>query len=185
MVVNNKFGDTSDSDIIGIIRGSLEPDRSRSVVQIVGNHCDAWGYGASDPSSGMAALMEMARVEKVRGDRRPRTSLVLASWVEWSGAWTRYTTDSQSVKSSMDLEDTGFEIFYLMDKLADPGFKISKASTQLGLHMTLQLAEAPVLPYSITDMTRVIEGTITDLQNRNSGRKKMAYPQPPKISISG
>ena len=48
---------------------------------IIGNHRDAWGYGASDPSSGMAALMEMARVEKVRGDRRPRTSLVLASWV--------------------------------------------------------------------------------------------------------
>ena len=60
---------------------------------------------------------------------------------------------------------TGFETFYLMDKLVDPGFNSSKASTQLGLHMALQLSEAPVLPYSLTHMTSVIEGAITELQN--------------------
>ena len=60
---------------------------------------------------------------------------------------------------------TGFETFYMMDKLVDPGFKIAKASTQLGLHMALQMMEAPVLPYSMSDMTRVIEGAITELHN--------------------
>ena len=60
---------------------------------------------------------------------------------------------------------TGFETFYLMDKLVDPGFKSSKACTQLGLHMALQLSEAPVLPYSLTHMIDVIEGAITELQN--------------------
>ena len=60
---------------------------------------------------------------------------------------------------------TGFETFYMMDKLVDPGFKASKACTQMGLHMALQMAEAPVLPYSLTDMTKVIEGAITELQN--------------------
>ena len=53
----------------------------------------------------------------------------------------------------------------MMDKLVDPGFKIAKASTQLGLHMALQMVEAPVLPYSMSDMTRVIEGAITELHN--------------------
>ena len=50
---------------------------------IIGNHRDAWGYGASDPSSGTAALMEMARVlgARVRAGWRPRRSIVLASWV--------------------------------------------------------------------------------------------------------
>ena len=33
LVVNNKLRDTSDNDIIGIIQGSLEPDRLRSVFQ--------------------------------------------------------------------------------------------------------------------------------------------------------
>ena len=60
---------------------------------------------------------------------------------------------------------TGFETFYLMDKPVDPGFKSSKACTQLGLHMALQLSEAPVLPYSLIHMIDVIEGAITELQN--------------------
>ena len=49
---------------------------------IIGNHRDAWGYGASDPSSGTAPLMEMARVlgERVRGGWRPRRSIVMVSW---------------------------------------------------------------------------------------------------------
>ena len=49
---------------------------------ILGNHRDAWGYGASDPSSGTAPLMEMARVlgERVRRGWRPRRSIVMASW---------------------------------------------------------------------------------------------------------
>lgn len=29
---------------------------------LVGNHRDAWGYGAADPSSGTAQLLETARV---------------------------------------------------------------------------------------------------------------------------
>ena len=52
-----------------------------------------------------------------------------------------------------------------MDKLVDPGFNKSKACTQLGLHMALQMTEAPVLPYSLADMTKAIEGAITELQN--------------------
>ena len=52
-----------------------------------------------------------------------------------------------------------------MDQLVDPGFNSARASTQLGLHMALQLSEAPVLPYSLTTMTSVIESAITELQN--------------------
>ena len=29
---------------------------------LVGNHRDAWGYGAADPSSGTAVMVEVARV---------------------------------------------------------------------------------------------------------------------------
>lgn len=29
---------------------------------LIGNHRDAWGYGASDPSSGTAQILESARV---------------------------------------------------------------------------------------------------------------------------
>jgi N-acetylated-alpha-linked acidic dipeptidase len=49
---------------------------------IVGNHRDAWIYGGVDPSSGSAALMELARAlgELKRTGWRPRRSIVFASW---------------------------------------------------------------------------------------------------------
>ena len=52
---------------------------------------------------------------------------------------------------------TGFETFHLVDKIIDPGFVASRASTQISLHIILQLSESPVIPYSLQDMTRVLE----------------------------
>ena len=64
--------------VTGLIRGSEQPDD----VVIVGNHRDAWIYGGVDPSSGSAALMELARVlgHMARGGWRPRRSILFASW---------------------------------------------------------------------------------------------------------
>lgn len=64
--------------VTGRIRGRDEPDRE----VIVGNHRDAWIYGGVDPSSGSAALMELARTlgELKASGWRPRRSLVFASW---------------------------------------------------------------------------------------------------------
>ncbi|XP_046567725.1 N-acetylated-alpha-linked acidic dipeptidase 2-like [Haliotis rubra] len=64
---------------IGVIKGSIEPDR----YVILGNHRDAWVFGAMDPSSGSAVMMEAARVvaETVSsGEWRPRRSIVFCSW---------------------------------------------------------------------------------------------------------
>lgn len=49
---------------------------------LIGNHRDAWGYGASDPSSGTAQLLETARVlgELKKEGWRPRRTLVFCSW---------------------------------------------------------------------------------------------------------
>lgn len=64
--------------VTGRIRGREEPDRE----VILGNHRDAWIYGGVDPSSGSAAMMELARTlgELARGGWRPRRSIVFASW---------------------------------------------------------------------------------------------------------
>ncbi|KAK3754392.1 hypothetical protein QZH41_011181 [Actinostola sp. cb2023] len=65
-------------NVIGTIRGSVEPD---SLV-LLGNHRDAWVYGAADASSGTAALMETSRVigNLVQKGWRPRRSLIFCSW---------------------------------------------------------------------------------------------------------
>ena len=64
--------------VTGLIRGSEQPDD----VVIVGNHRDAWVYGGVDPSSGSAALVELAGVlgGMAREGWRPRRSILFASW---------------------------------------------------------------------------------------------------------
>jgi N-acetylated-alpha-linked acidic dipeptidase len=64
--------------VTGRIRGAVRPDET----VIVGNHRDAWIYGGVDPSSGSAALMELARGlgTLAREGRRPARTIELASW---------------------------------------------------------------------------------------------------------
>ena len=65
-------------DVIGKIEGSQEPD----AWVIVGNHRDAWVYGAVDPNSGTAAMLEAARGigTLLRQGWRPRRTIVFCSW---------------------------------------------------------------------------------------------------------
>jgi len=65
-------------NVIAKINGSVEPDR----WVMIGNHRDAWVYGAVDPSSGTAATLEACRAlgEATKAGWRPRRTLVYASW---------------------------------------------------------------------------------------------------------
>jgi N-acetylated-alpha-linked acidic dipeptidase len=60
------------------IRGSEAPDQ----WVILGNHRDAWVYGAVDPSSGTAAMLELTRNlgEMLKQGIRPKRTLVICSW---------------------------------------------------------------------------------------------------------
>ncbi|CAB1322403.1 unnamed protein product [Coregonus sp. 'balchen'] len=46
------------ANVMGVIRGSVEPDR----YVIYGNHRDSWVHGAIDPSSGTSVMLEVTRV---------------------------------------------------------------------------------------------------------------------------
>ncbi len=50
------------TNVAGIIVGEAEPDR----VVVVGNHRDAWGFGAVDPSSGTAQVRAYVGYRKKR-----------------------------------------------------------------------------------------------------------------------
>ena len=65
-------------NVIGTIRGSAEPE---SLV-IAGNHRDAWVYGAADPGSGTAAMLEAVHGlgELLKSGWRPQRTIVFASW---------------------------------------------------------------------------------------------------------
>lgn len=65
-------------NVIAIIEGVEEPDR----FVILGNHRDAWTFGAVDPNSGTAALLEVARrLTKLQEKGwKPRRTIVLCNW---------------------------------------------------------------------------------------------------------
>ncbi|KAJ4971904.1 hypothetical protein NE237_005003 [Protea cynaroides] len=65
-------------NIFAVIRGWEEPDR----YVLLGNHRDAWTYGAVDPNSGTAALLDIARryALLIRSGWTPRRTIVLCSW---------------------------------------------------------------------------------------------------------
>ncbi|XP_055436835.1 aminopeptidase NAALADL1 [Bubalus kerabau] len=77
--VHNRLELRNSSNVLGIIRGAVEPDR----YVLYGNHRDSWVHGAVDPSTGTAVLLELSRVLGTllkKGTWRPRRSIVFASW---------------------------------------------------------------------------------------------------------
>lgn len=65
-------------NVIAIVKGAVEPDR----YVILGNHHDAWVFGAVDPNSGTSAMLEVARGlgALLKRGWRPRRTIVLCSW---------------------------------------------------------------------------------------------------------
>jgi len=81
-------------NVVGVLRGREEPDR----LVLLGNHRDAWIYGAVDPSSGTAALLETAKALGAAAQRglRPRRTIVFANWdgeEQLLGGSTQYAVD--------------------------------------------------------------------------------------------
>ncbi|HUP22748.1 MAG TPA: M28 family peptidase [Thermoanaerobaculia bacterium] len=85
--VDNELRDGTLHNVVGWLRGSDagatagDDGRGESWV-LFGNHHDAWIYGAGDPSSGTAALLDLARVlgEMARDGQRPRRTIALCFW---------------------------------------------------------------------------------------------------------
>ncbi|XP_030056025.1 N-acetylated-alpha-linked acidic dipeptidase 2 isoform X2 [Microcaecilia unicolor] len=73
---NNKV--TRIYNVIGSIRGAVEPDR----YIILGGHRDSWVFGGIDPTSGAAVLQEIARSfgTMLKEGWRPRRTIIFASW---------------------------------------------------------------------------------------------------------
>ncbi|MCI4392417.1 hypothetical protein PGIGA_G00145690 [Pangasianodon gigas] len=77
--VYNKAELKDSANVMGVIWGSVEPDR----YVIYGNHRDSWVHGAVDPSSGTAVMLEITRIlgQMVKtGTWRPRRTLIFGSW---------------------------------------------------------------------------------------------------------
>src|SRR2546426_558275 len=65
-------------DVISHIDGTVQKDR----WVVLGNHRDAWVFGAVDPNSGTTAMIELGRGfgQLLKSGWKPRRSIVLCSW---------------------------------------------------------------------------------------------------------
>jgi N-acetylated-alpha-linked acidic dipeptidase len=65
-------------DVIGRVRGSELPEE----WVVAGNHRDAWVYGAVDPNSGTAAMLESVHGvgELLKSGWKPKRTMIFASW---------------------------------------------------------------------------------------------------------
>ncbi len=65
-------------DVIGRVPGTQSPDE----WVVAGNHRDAWVFGAVDPNSGTAPMLEAVRGigELLKSGWKPKRTLIFASW---------------------------------------------------------------------------------------------------------
>ena len=65
-------------DVLGTVKGSDDP----SAWVVAGNHRDAWVYGAVDPNSGTAAMLEAVHGlgELLKSGWKPKRTIVIGSW---------------------------------------------------------------------------------------------------------
>ncbi len=78
MLLKQDFAFRTIWDVIGRIPGTESPDE----WVIAGNHRDAWVYGAVDPNSGTAAMLEAVRGvgTLLKQGWKPKRTIVFASW---------------------------------------------------------------------------------------------------------
>jgi N-acetylated-alpha-linked acidic dipeptidase len=103
-------------DVIAKLQGSRYPDQ----WVIRGNHHDAWVHGATDPVSGMVAVLEEARAvgELVKSGWRPARTIVYAGWdaeepgllgsVEWAETHADLLRDRAVAYINSDSNSRGF-----------------------------------------------------------------------------
>ncbi len=98
-------------NVVAVMEGSEFPDEW--IVR--GNHRDGWAMGAADPTSGMIALMEEARVvgELAREGWRPKRTIVYAGWdaeepgLLGSTEWAEHRRDELHEKAVLYLNTDG------------------------------------------------------------------------------
>lgn len=79
MTVHAENKERTIQNVLGYIEGREEADK----LVIIGNHYDAWTYGAVDPNSGTSALLEVSRALKAYQNETgwaPARSILFAHW---------------------------------------------------------------------------------------------------------
>lgn len=128
-------------DVVAKLRGSDDDE-----WVILGNHHDAWVFGAADPGSGTASMLEAARAlgELVRSGWQPRRSILMCEW---------------------DAEEPGLvgSTLWVEQNLAELQAKaVAYINTDVGVTgPNFSAAATPSLKEFVRDATRLVEDPTT------------------------
>ena len=142
------------TNVVGTIKGKAEPDR----YVLMGNHIDAWTFGAVDPSSGTAVMLEVARAlgEAIKKGWQPKRTIKLCGWdgeehgiigsTEWVEEYETELRDRAVAYINLDLAVSGnysvyagsspmlqefiFSIFNDVPDPHDPGMTVLQRSSK-------------------------------------------------------
>ena len=135
-------------DVIGTIPGSDAAEKNNWVV--AGNHRDAWVYGAVDPNSGTAAMLETVHGlgELLKTGWKPKRTIVIGSW---------------------DAEEEGLigSTEWVEDHMAALGHAVAYFNTDVGVSgPNFNASAVPSLKQFVREVTRMVPapqgGTVYD-----------------------
>ncbi|XP_062588973.1 N-acetylated-alpha-linked acidic dipeptidase 2-like [Saccostrea cucullata] len=160
-------------NVIGLIRGEIEPDR----YVLLGNHRDAWVFGAIDPSSGTAVMKEVSRVmgNLVRAKKwRPRRTIIFCSWgaeeygligsTEWIEQYIKNLAERAVAYLNVDIAVTG-------------NYTVASGATPLVHHALIEAAKSVPNP----DAARAAQGLKTVYDNWKASTPSEKDNTKPKI----
>ncbi|KAK7098631.1 N-acetylated-alpha-linked acidic dipeptidase 2-like [Littorina saxatilis] len=128
LTVKNTLDTRRVYNVVASLKGATEPER----VVLVGNHRDAVAYGALDPGSGTAVMLELARAfaAVTRQGWQPRRTVMFCSWAaeefgligstEWVEEKRRWLSDHAVAYLNLD---TVLQGNYTFDMSATPSLK--------------------------------------------------------------
>jgi N-acetylated-alpha-linked acidic dipeptidase len=169
-------------DVITRIDGAAEKDR----WVVLGNHRDAWVFGAVDPNSGTTAMLELGRGlgQLLKSGWQPRRSIVLGSWdAEEQGL---IGSTEWAEENAAELKEKAVAYLNMDVAVAGPNFGASSVPSMWKLiHSAAQEVRDPKTSKSVYEVWRdrarenAPESELFDVD----GKEKAAPP--PRIDALG
>lgn len=146
-------------NVIATLEGTEYPDQ----WVILGNHHDAWVYGAADPGSGTASLLEVARCmgELAKAGMRPKRTIVFAAWdaeefgivgsTEWVEELKATLKQKAVVYLNVDIAATGGRLYVsaipsLRGLIREVTQRVTDPSTLKSVYGSWQAAQGKEVP---------------------------------------
>ncbi len=156
-------------NVMGKITGIEQSEKS----VIVGNHRDAWCFGAADPGSGTAVLLEVVHIfsELAEAGWRPLRTIQFASW---DGEEYNLIGSTEWAEENMDdLRRNG--IAYLNLDTAVSGHRFQASASPVFQAALLRALDRTADPYSNETLRSIWDRNQQQLQGLGAGSDYVAF----------